>query len=75
MEKLLSSQSLPARLIVSDASFATILRADNRPVRIGPYCVTSDQEVQAVFYDRMVASRNCFPLADLLQSDGKRLVV
>ena len=65
VEKLLSSQSLPARLIVSDASFATILRAVNRPVRNGSCCVTSAQETQAAFYDRMVSLKDCSQLTRL----------
>ena len=52
-------------LIVSDASFATILRAMNRPVRIGWRCVTSAQEAQAAFYGRIGASRDCSQLAGL----------
>ena len=65
VEKLLASQSLPAKLIVSDASFATILRAVNRPVRLGNRSITTALEAQAIFEDRMVESRDCCKLAGL----------
>ena len=50
-------------------------------MRIGSRCVTSAQETQAAFYDRMVSSKDCSQLADLnadpasykVMADGSRL--
>ena len=65
VERLLSVQSLPARLIVTDRHFARILRAINLPIRIGTSTVTTKEEAQAVFQTQFVTSHDSCKLAHL----------